>query len=69
MIDEELPPDNFEQLYKNQLEINESLQSHIADLNKMVDEQLCIPDVKWTQCDKCSFKKRWMERAIDENSL
>lgn len=60
--------DDFKQLYENQLAINESLARHINSLNEMIQGQLCIPDVKESLCNRCNFRKWWMERTIDENN-
>ena len=60
--------DNYEQLYENQVLINEGLTSHIEELNKMIEEQLCIPDTKPTRCDLCTFNNRYMnENGVEIN--
>lgn len=49
--------EDFEQLYKNQLAINESLMSHIDALNEVIRGQFCIPDCKVNICERCEFRK------------
>lgn len=54
--------DDFETLFNNQMKINDELRSHIDDLNKMIQGQLCIPDPNTRRCEFCEFKKFYFEK-------